>query len=82
VLFPKCFPENESRNHYREHTHYAFNVVRRQDLACWVVGCQYGIAKQEGSETYDNYSYYDIIDFHKGLVSAILPYNFLRETSF
>jgi hypothetical protein len=65
VLFLKCFPENESSNHYREHTHYAFNVIRRQYLDCWVVGRQDGIAKQECSEANDNYSNYDIIDFHE-----------------
>jgi len=76
ALFSKCFPKNEPSNHYTNHTHYAFNVIRRQYLACWVVGGQYSIAKQECSETNDNYSHYDIIDFHEGLASAILPYNF------
>ena len=64
VLFP-CFPKNESSNHYKNHARYALNVIRRQYLACWVVGCQIGIAKQECGETYDNYSHYEIIDFHK-----------------
>jgi len=65
VLFPKCFPKNESSHHYANHAHYAFNVIRREYLASWVVGCQYGIAKQECSETNDDYSHDDIIDFHK-----------------
>ena len=65
VLFRKCFPKNESSSYYRHHAQYAFNVISRQYLARWVVGCQYGIAKQECSETYDNYSHYDIIDFHE-----------------
>jgi hypothetical protein len=46
-------------------------------LACWIVGCQYGVAKQECSETYDDYPYYDIIDFHKKLLSMIFLYNSL-----
>ena len=65
VLFPKCFPKNESSSYYRYHAQYAFNVISRQYLARWVVGCQNGIAKQECSETYDNYSHHDIIDFHE-----------------
>jgi len=35
-LFP-CFPENETSSHYSHHTQYAFNVIRRQYLACWLL---------------------------------------------
>jgi hypothetical protein len=51
VLFP-CLPKNESSNHYTNHAHYAFNVIRRKYFAryacghIWVIGHQYGIGKQ------------------------------------
>jgi hypothetical protein len=57
-LFAKGFPKNEHSYHGGHHAHYTFNVVGRQYLVCWVVCCYYGIAKQECSETYDNYSNY------------------------
>ncbi len=63
-LFPR-FPEEECSGYYENEARYAFNVIRRQYHVGWVEGCQYGIAKQDCSEKYDQYSKYDILGLHE-----------------
>ena len=62
--FYECFYENEYSDHYKNHTYYAFDIIGRQYLVSGGVCCQYGIGKQECSEAYDDYSHYEIFDFH------------------
>jgi hypothetical protein len=64
LLLPS-FPEKEGSDYYENEARYAFNVIRRQHHAGWVIGCQYGIAKQDCSEHYDEKSKYNILSFHE-----------------
>ena len=52
TLFLPRFPEKEGSDYYENEACYAFNVIRRQQHAGWVNGCQYRIAKQDCSEHY------------------------------
>ena len=77
TLFLPRFPEKEGSDYYENEACYAFNVIRRQQHAGWVNGCQYRIAKQDCSEHYHEQSKNQVLGFHEELFSAISPYNSL-----